>query len=80
MKMSQGSWKVKSSFGMVWCSEGDSVYWHTANVVGNTELEGVVSRPCPTHEDTDDVLRSFIELAATHKRRLRPGLPNGTWA
>lgn len=36
------------------------------------ELDGVVSKPCATHEDTDDVLRSFLELAATHKRRLGP--------
>lgn len=34
----------------------------------STELEDIVTPERDTHEDIDDVLRSFIDLAAQHKR------------
>jgi hypothetical protein len=39
-----------------------------ADEVCRTELDSIVTPDRDTHEDIDDVLRSFIDLAAQHKR------------
>lgn len=40
-----------------------------ADRIWSTELDSIVTPERGTHEDIDDVLRSFIDLAAQHKRR-----------
>lgn len=59
---------MKNSSGMVGSQPPACEY----GADGNVELEGIVARQCTTHEDTDDALRSFLELAAIHKRMLGP--------
>jgi hypothetical protein len=41
---------------------------HLADNACGTELENIVIPERDTYEDIDDVLRSFIDLAAQHKR------------
>lgn len=46
----------------------DGICEHVADQNGSTELDNIVTPEHTTYEDIDDVLRSFIDLAAQHKR------------
>jgi hypothetical protein len=41
---------------------------HMADKNGLIELDNIVTPEHTTYEDIDDLLRSFIDLAAQHKR------------
>jgi hypothetical protein len=47
---------------------GDGTCEHVADDNGSIELDNIVTPDRATYEDIDDVLRSFIDLAAQHKR------------
>ena len=46
----------------------DGTCEHVADQNGSIELDNIVAPEHTTYEDIDDVLRSFIDLAAQHKR------------